>query len=362
MAIKTNEGPSQAVSSSKNSAEIFTCYPALTAAHKKVYDELIGHIQALETTFEIKSDFKNEDLVKILRAIRFDHPELFWFSEASNLQVVTRGPQVTKTLTLNTYYPISQVPTMQAQIDAIVKNWVASLPKNATAYDKVHEAYDFVIDNTSYDLNAPNNQSMAAVFLNRKAVCAGYSNAFDYLLRAVGVPSGTVQGVAKGGGVTGPHLWNIVCIDGVYAHVDTTWGELEMASGSAGQKTEGRSHNYLCVTTEEILRSRSIDAGQSIPECTSRTYDWFDRQGLLLDGFVAGDYDALLAAACAKGARELAVKFKTKAAYDRCLEWIGASKVFTGTFGKRLAKTLKSNQVSISWSRDENLRVVDVLW
>ena len=362
MAIKSNDGSSGAASSSSRNAEIFTCYPALSASHKKVYDELLGHIQALETKFEIRSDFRNEDLVKILRAIRFDHPELFWFSEASNLQVVTRGPQVTKTLTLDTYYPIAQVPAMQSQIDAIVKAFAASLPKDATAYDKVHEAYDFVIDNTSYDLNAPNNQSMAAVFLNHKAVCAGYSNAFDYLLRAVGVPCGTVQGVAKGGGVTGPHLWNIVCIDGVYAHVDATWGELEVAADSGNKKTEGRSHNYLCVTTEEILRSRSIDSGQNVPECTSRAYDWFGRQGLLLDGFVSGEYDALLAAACGKGERELAVKFKTKAAFDKCVEWVGSSKVFTGAFGKKLAKTSKSNQVSISWSRDENLRVVDVLW
>ena len=343
-------------------AELLTNYPALSAAHKKVYDELMGHIQAMETTFELKSEFKNEDLVTILRAIRFDHPELFWFSEASSLQVTTTGSKVVaKTLTLNTYYPIKDVPAMQTKIDAIVKNWAASLPKGASTYDKVHEAYDFVIDNTTYDLNAPNNQSMAAVFLNKKAVCAGYSNAFDYLLRAVGVPSGTVQGMAKSGSIQGPHLWNIVCIDGVYTHVDTTWGELEVAN-SSGQKTEGRTHNYLCVTTEEIMRSRSIDASQSIPECTSRKYDYFAQQGLLLDGFVANDYDAMLASACEKGKRELAVKFKTKAAFEKCLEWIGASKIFTGTFGKKLSRTLKSNQVSISWTRDDKLWIVNVIW
>ena len=346
----------------KKEAELLTCYPALSASQKKVYDELMGHIQALETKFELKSEFKNEDLVNILRAIRFDHPELFWFSEASSLQVTTLGPKVTKTLTLNTYYPIADVPAMQTQIDAIVKSWVESLPKGATAFDKVHEVYDFVIDNTSYDLNAPNNQSMAAVFLNHKAVCAGYSNAFDYLLRAVGVPSGTVQGNAKSGSITGPHLWNIVCIDGVYTYVDTTWGELETASGTGGQKTEGRTHNYLCVTTEEILRSRTIDGGQSLPECTSRKYDYFAQQGLLLDGFAASQYDAMLASACSKGERNLAVKFTSKAAYQQCIEWIGASKIFQGTFGKTLARVKKTSQVTIQWSRDDNLWVVDVQW
>ena len=342
-------------------AELLTCYPALSAGHKKVYDELIPHIQALETEFVIRSEFKNEDLGTILRAIRFDHPELFWFSEASKLQTMTMGPKVTKTLTLNTYYPIAQVPSMQKQIDAIVRDFAAKLPANASAFDKVHAAYDFVIDNTTYDLNAPNNQSMAAVFLSHRAVCAGYSNAFDYLLRALDVPCGCVQGVAKGS-VSGPHLWNIVCIDGTYAHVDTTWGELEIARDSSRQKTEGISHNYLCVTTEEIKRSRTIDAGQSIPECSSRAYDWFGRQKLLLDGFKAADYEALLVAALGKGARELAVKFKAKAAFDSCVEWISSSKIFSGAFGQKLAKATKSNKLSISWSRDENLWVVDVLW
>lgn len=342
-------------------AEILVSYPSLAWTQQAIHDEMLRHLFAGCSEFTIETRVEPEDLSKAIRAVIFDHPELFWIASGCSWSSVTQGSRVTANVTANLEYPLSKVPSMQRRIEAVANRFAGKIPRNASTYEKVRAAYEFVVNNTTYDKNAPHNQSMAAVLLDHRAVCAGYSKAFCYLLRHVGVPCGCIEGVARGG-VTGPHLWNIVCIDGTYTHVDATWGEMEVAQGAGQKKTEGITHKYLCVTTDEILRSRTIDSGQTVPRCTSWAYDWFARQGLLLDTFSSSQMDTLLVRASMKSARELGVKFRNQSAYNQCISWMGTSGIYLGGFGQRIRNASRGGRSSLSWTYDENLRIVTIRW
>ena len=350
------------LSSGTSTAELLVRYPSLTKVQRAVYREMLEHVRAGEDTFKLRERCQSDDVAAAVKALHYDHPELFWITGAVRIMTETRGSTVTMTITLETECPLALVPTIRGRIDAETRRFANTLPSNASSYEKVRAAYEFIILNTSYDSGAPHDQSMAGALLDHRAVCSGDARAFCYLLRSVDVPCACVQGLARSGGISGPHLWNVVCIDGVYTHVDVTWGELEDAQGAGSRSSEGISYGYLCVTTEEILRSRTIGDGQVLPRCTSRTYDWFGRQGLLLGRFSEAEFDALLAGSIARSSRELAVKFETSRAFDQCVRWMGTQKVFSGAFGERLRRASQGAAGSISWSRDNNLRIVTVSW
>ena len=57
------------------------------------------------------------------------------------------------------------------------------------------------------------------VFVDKKAVCQGYAEAYDYLLECVGIKSEICVSDALN------HAWNIVTIGGQKYHVDVTWDD-----------------------------------------------------------------------------------------------------------------------------------------
>ena len=107
-------------------------------------------------------------------------------------------------------------------------------------YDKVQAIHDWICDNVVYNHDAAGNMAAwkptkspyryehqlgwAALMLGT-AVCAGYSDAYQFLLEGLGIESRFIYGPTPGLG--GRHAWNLVKIDRSYYHVDVTWSDQE---------------------------------------------------------------------------------------------------------------------------------------
>lgn len=137
-------------------------------------------------------------------------------------------------------------------INSQVDSFRQSLPNNTSNYDKVRAAYEYVINQSDYDLSAPNGQNVVGVFQDKRSVCAEYSNAFCYLLRSVGVPCGCISGTIIG---RGRHMWNIVTIDGINTLVDSTWGNPHYLCEDDGSISGAITYSYLCVTSAELAHT-----------------------------------------------------------------------------------------------------------
>ena len=60
-----------------------------------------------------------------------------------------------------------------------------------------------------------------------RAVCDGYSYAYEYLLQKAGIRSTVVAGRAGDDEETaGPHSWNLVELNGQWYEVDATWNDI----------------------------------------------------------------------------------------------------------------------------------------
>lgn len=134
-----------------------------------------------------------------------------------------------------------------------------------------------------YDLNAPYAHNAYGALVDGKAVCDGYTKAFQYLLQRVGIQSFMVTGI--GNGVK--HAWNIVRIDGKYYNVDLTWDD---------QKSD-IIYTYFNITDEEIKSLSHILDKESegfAPVCTSTDANYFAVYGGIFNEFSADDLGALI--------------------------------------------------------------------
>lgn len=107
-------------------------------------------------------------------------------------------------------------------------------------YEKARVYFDWICDHCAYDYSADDNSISHlpyAVFKNGKAVCDGYTGAYNLLLKLEGIHC-TALGNDN-------HIWTVATLDGTEYHIDTTWGD---ASGPAGDQffgmTAAQSWNY----------------------------------------------------------------------------------------------------------------------
>lgn len=345
---------------SPSNTSILVRYPALSYRQQATYEEILPKLAARASSIDVSSTDSPDDVFKAYAAIVQDHPELFWLGSEPSISRITDGFSTSITLSVSSAIDARQIARAERAIDSELRAFVRFLPRNATSYDKVRSAYEYVIRRTSYDRSAPNGQNLLGVFLDRRSVCAGYAEAFCYLLRMTGIPCGCVTGVAGG---RGSHEWNVARIDGVTTLIDPTWGDPVYMSGDGSRLPEGISYRYLCVTDEELGRTHSPDEGQAVPSCDSLRYDWYLRKNLLLSTFSVSEINSLLCRAAARGDHSLEVKYSSLYDYKRAVDYVDSQDVFSGRFGDMLrASARRTGRISISHEFDDDMRIVQVRW
>ena len=122
--------------------------------------------------------------------------------------------------------------------------------KGNSALSDVQKAlliHDRLAAHNEYDYFHPDTYSekytMYAALVSKCSVCDGYTKAYAYLLRQVGIECINCLSQSLG------HSWNLVKIDGQYYHVDVTWDDHAWKQGDHGV--------YGYVTHTNFLRSNS---------------------------------------------------------------------------------------------------------
>ncbi|MDO4803191.1 MAG: transglutaminase domain-containing protein [Lachnospiraceae bacterium] len=259
-------------------------YGQLSENRQKVYDQLYTGISERKSEFFIYAD-DDGDCGPALNALVCDHPEFFWIDGNASIYGY-EGPGAKK-ITLEFNIDAAQIDYVQAVINEAVQEYIYTLPEDASSYQKVKAAYDYVIRRADYQLNAPQAQNIQSVFLSGQSVCAGYTRAFQYLLSKVGIYSAYIAGTVEHNGVLESHAWSMVDIDGTNYLVDVTWGDPNYEGSDVEGKMPDILYNYLCLTTEDMERATHIpDPSFNYPVCESRDYNYY-----LLNGYYYEYFD-----------------------------------------------------------------------
>ena len=141
------------------------------------------------------------------------------------------------------------------EIAKVVKSFMKKyIDDSMSDYEKEKVIYAYLAKNVSYlhdDSNSNGDHHMAyGALVNHKAVCNGYSHAFDLMARCCNVECDYVLGEANGNG----HAWNMVRLDDKWYNVDVTWGD----TSADNVEFLDYTYSYLNLTDEELAETGHV--------------------------------------------------------------------------------------------------------
>lgn len=274
---------------------------------KQVYGEIYAAI--VSRNERDLSTLDTELVGDLYQFVLWDHPEIF-YSNAYNVVQQLIDDKVIK-LTIQPVYQMTQeeADSNQAHIDRYLNTFNAALPGGLDTYGKIKFVYEYLIEQTEYELGCANSQNICSVFVNHKSVCAGYTKATQYLLRELGIPATVVHGSVNGEG----HAWNLVWVDGSPYYLDTTWGDASYTvSGETpdfdASKVPPVSYDYFLITARELQMTHVIDHQEYYPPVTDTQYNYYRHEGLYFESCDEQMLQAAFDKAYAAGDKSLTVK------------------------------------------------------
>ena len=257
------------------------CYDCLSGQEQIAYEAMLDCLTHLNSSWNCGS-IPQETIQKAYDCLLMDHPEIFWSDGytyvTSYVNNVISGHRVEFKYSMDR----AQIAAANDAIYRSLVDVVRAIGRTDASYETVRAVYEYLIENCTYDeLNL--DQTMYSVMVNHSGVCASFAKSFEFIMQCFGIPCTVVHGrLTHSTGMLGTtlgHAWNVVKINGRWYHVDVT-------SGLSVSSVEGTpDYRFLCITTDELVRTHVIENAVSIPECSSDDLEFFRRYGMSVDSY-----------------------------------------------------------------------------
>ena len=210
-----------------------------------LYDEAGKQLEKSDGESFWVSNATKEDFACAWRAYANDHPEVFWISPQTPYSYYEMDGE----LEVEFNYILSNEALFNAKnkFDEAVKKAFAYAPENADDLEAEVFVNDYLVNHCAYDMKAELNHTAYGALVNGKAVCDGYSRAFQYLCSRLGIACTVIEGTSDfNDDQNEGHMWNCVQLDGEWYHADVTWNDIDNA------KFFCERYFYLNLNDEEI--------------------------------------------------------------------------------------------------------------
>lgn len=184
----------------------------LQILYKQIYANAIN----LRESFSPVIKVLNEDVEKVVEAVVYDHPELYYLDNNYSFKYNISG--VCVQIILNYNQLANNLENSNRNFSKEVDDILLKASKYKSDLEKEKFIHNYLVKNLVYDEGSLLNQTSYSAIVNRISVCAGFSRAFQYLLMKLNIPCYYVVGESSGN-----HAWNIVLINNKYYNVDITW-------------------------------------------------------------------------------------------------------------------------------------------
>ena len=235
--------------------------------HPQIYSDIEDSIRNQYKNLKIETSSTPCEIRNAIRWIMRDNPDIFWFAHQYHYD------EASSTIHFQYTFSAERVKTIQQSINDVIENdFCIEYVKNLSQQEQVAYVYKWLVTYCTYNANSAYNQSIYSVFVRRNSVCTGYAKAAQYLFNLLGVESRLVFGRLHNDKENGRHCWNLVKVDNEYYHFDACFGDsiLDNVAIKSGVqelfKIDGINYNFLCVSTDEILRTRTIEDITTLPD------------------------------------------------------------------------------------------------
>jgi len=265
-------------------------YSKLNAKQKMLYEMLYrgvtAHIEEIDIT---RLECNSTDVEKAFYAMDYDNPQFFWLSSGYTYSYIG-----------NTIYYVQptysrtakEAAAIQPKVEALADSIIENAMKKDDLFERILYIHDVIVNRTDYTLTGGEHiRDIDGVLINGKALCEGYAKSFAYLCQLMGIECICVIGDSDG-----PHMWNLVKLDGEWYHMDTTFDD------PIGE-VPSCIYSYFCVTEEQISQTHDIDDFLSIPKATADEYNYYNAKGITVYTSARTAYSMLLVQAAANYAR-----------------------------------------------------------
>lgn len=298
-------------------------FQTLTGGEQIWYQDIYTALNEMSAETDLSEEYLltlgEEAIDRIFKCVLNDHPELF-FVTGYSYSTYTYCDEITRITFLGTYTMTAEERAeTEKLLDAAAEEWLAGISQDASEYEKVKYVYETLIEATEYRQDAADSQNICSVLLNKASVCQGYAKTTQYLLNRLGVEATMVMGTVKDGG---SHAWNLVRIDGEYYYVDTTWGDAsyQIQENAAAGYLPPVSYEYLCITTEQLLKTHTPENFVKLPECTSMESNYYVKEGIYFTEYEEEAVKALFEKNTAENRRDITLKCADGQVYQKFLE------------------------------------------
>ena len=323
----------------------------------EIYRELYERLKNYEDSADLYASVSAEDFWTAYYSVLADHPEFFWVGTSAQIKESALTRKVMG-YEISTTVEKKNRDHLRASLEAAADECIAGISPEASDYEKIKYVYEYLINTTDYDAESPNNQNIPSALLGHNSVCAGYSKAFQYILHRMGMFCTYITGKTTDGS---DHGWNMVRIDGIYYHVDVTWGDPVFVNAEAEETSSVMNYNYLCCTDEEIYKTHIPDVDVPLPSCTDDSYNYYKRNNLYYEGFDYNSiYNALMNSVWADQPY-IVMKFGSREAYDTARYELFENGMLNDA-GQYLMEVYGASSWNYRYQTDDDFYLITVFW
>lgn len=296
----------------------------LTDSEKKLYDTFYEHLSIgkYEITTGLSGFTKNE-VMKIYKSVVYDHPEFCWLDGSCRYLSDITG-QLTS-FTFGVYCDDSDIKAYQWQAENAAQSIIIQAMSYESDYDKALFVHDYLVNNIEYNYDYADKRSgneppevslgcsMYGALVDGSTVCQGYAQAYQYILKKLGIEAVYVTGY----GGASAHAWTMVKLDGEYYYTDVTWDDPTFSDDI--QTNGGVRHDYFCLTTKELERDHEVEYDIDYENCTATECNYYIRNGMYIENYSRDKIKQIISDVLDDD-ELLEIKFASEEVYDQAIE------------------------------------------
>ena len=281
--VKTTSKPKPTEPCVYNEPKTDYAYSTLTDDYvKKLYNQISDNIDSeYEPSFYAEGNLSEYQMTQAVEAYKNDHPEVFWlksYYEYENYDYET-GIWLTYTMSGD------KLVTAKKEFNTAVDTISQSVPYG-TECEREEYIHNYIINNCDYDEEAAESEEVQGnendaygVFVDGKAVCEGYSKAFQILCNKADIDCIQLMRIVD----SDNHVWNCVKIGGDWYQIDVTWDDVDdfiydsheyfNLTDSLMYEEHTLSPKYSEIDAESFLNLESW-CNFYVPKCTAEKYNY----------------------------------------------------------------------------------------